>query len=359
LRIDRSYNKEVSMAKQPDPQRSIAGLASLVLLAALVLAGCGGASTPAPTGAQATSAPAAAAQPTAAAAPAAKDVTIKLAENPWTGSSMNVNVAKILLEEKLGYKVEIVTIDENAQWPALAKGDLSASLEVWPSGHAEDAKKYIDGVKQVENIGELGAVGRIGWYVPNYVLKDHPELKTWEGFKKPENAALFKTAETGSKGQFLQGDPSWVYYDADIIKNLGLDFQVVQTGSEDSMFAAVDAAYSRQQPVVFYYWSPNWAFAKYEFTKVELPKYSADCYAKAKEGGVACDYPEDVLYKIAWSGLKDAAPEAYTLLKNMSYTNDDQVSMIGDVVLQKKSAADAARAWIDKNPDKWAKWLPK
>jgi ABC-type proline/glycine betaine transport system substrate-binding protein len=28
------------------------------------------------------------------------------------------------------------------------------------------------------------------------------------------------------------------------------------------------------------------------------------------------------------------------------------------VVLQKKSPADAARAWIDKNPDKWKAWLP-
>jgi glycine betaine/proline transport system substrate-binding protein len=333
-------------------------LAPILLLGALLLAGCGSPSaaqpTAAPAAAQPTNAPAAAA-PTAA---PSKNITIKLAENPWTGSSINVNVAKILLEEKLGYKVEIVTIDENAQWPALAKGDLSASLEIWPSGHAEDAKKYIEGVHQVEDIGKLGAVGRIGWYIPTYLLQDHPELKTWEGFKKPENAALFKTAETGDKGQFLQGDPSWVYYDADIIKNLGLSFQIVQTGSEDSMFAAVDAAYNRKQPVIFYYWSPNWAFAKYDFTKVELPKYSEDCYAKAKAGGVACDYPEDVLYKIAWGGLKDAAPDAYQLLKNMNYTNDDQVSMIGDVVLQKKSAAEAARAWIDKNPDKWKAWLP-
>ena len=72
--------------------------------------------------------------------PAAPKISIKLAENAWTGSSVNVNVAKILLEEQLGYKVELVTIDENAQWAALASGDLSATLEVWPSGHAEHIK---------------------------------------------------------------------------------------------------------------------------------------------------------------------------------------------------------------------------
>lgn len=321
------------MHQRSKARQSFLSLAAVCVLLAMILAACGGT----------------AAKP---------KITIKLAENPWTGSSMNVNVAKILLEQKMGYKVEIVTIDENAQWPALANGDLSASLEVWPSGHAEDKKKYIDDAKKVEDLGPLGAVGRIGWYMPTYMVKQHPELATWEGFKKPELASLFKTAETGDQGQFLQGDPSWVYYDADIIKNLGLNLKVVQAGSEDAMFAAVDAAYNRQQPIVFYYWQPNWAFAKYDLTKVELPKYSEDCYAKAKEGGVACDYPEDVLYKIAWGGLKDAAPDAYAFLKNMSYTNDDQISMIGDVVLNKKSSADAAKAWVDKNETKWKAWIP-
>ena len=79
----------------------------------------------------------------AACAPQPKPI-IKLAENPWSASAANVNVAKILLEDKLGYKVEIVTIDENAQWAALATGDLSASLEVWPSGHADNVKRGAD-----------------------------------------------------------------------------------------------------------------------------------------------------------------------------------------------------------------------
>src|SRR5829696_2503625 len=124
---------------------------ALVLLAllALLLAGCGASQQPsaaAPTGAATgdaapTSAP--------AAAPSGDKITIKLAENSWTGSSVNVNVAKILLEKQLGYTVEIVTIDENAQWAALSSGDLSASLEVWPSGHAENVKTYITDQKQV------------------------------------------------------------------------------------------------------------------------------------------------------------------------------------------------------------------
>lgn len=287
---------------------------------------------------------------------AAPKPTIKLAENPWTGSSVNVNVAKILLEKELGYTVEIIQIDENAQFPALAKGDLSATLEVWPSGHAKDYDEYIKSGK-VEDVGKLGVIGKIGWFIPTYMLKDHPELATWEGFKTADNAAMFKTAETGDAGQFIGGDPSFVQYDDALIKNLGLNLKVVFAGSEQAELAALDAAYSRQAPFLFYFWTPHSAHAKYELTNVTLPTYTADCEALGAEAR-NCDYPEDVLYKATWAGLKAAAPEAYTLLKNMNYTSQDQIGMLAAVDVDEKTAAEAAQAWIDANKDTWSKWMP-
>lgn len=289
---------------------------------------------------------------------AAPKIPIKLAENPWTGSSVNVNVAKILLEEQLGYTVELVTIDENAQWAALASGDLSATLEVWPSGHAENVAQYIDEQKVVERLGPLGVVGKISWYIPAYMVEQNPALATWEGLMDPAVAAQFKTAETGELGQFLAGDPSWVQYDEAIIKNLGLSFQVVQSGSEQAVLAAVDAAYSREEPLLFYFWTPHSVHAKYQLTAVELPAYSEECYATAETGGVACDYPEDALFKAAWAELQTQAPEAYQLLKNMQYSNDDQIAMIAATELEGKEPAQAAREWVEANERTWKAWLP-
>jgi glycine betaine/proline transport system substrate-binding protein len=328
---------------------------SALLVLTVLLAACGGAAQPAAPAQEA-------AEPAKeeAAAPAessGEKITIKLAENPWTGSAVNVAVAKILLEKELGYPVEIVTIDENAQWAALAKGDLSASLEVWPSGHAENVKQYIDEQKVVENGGELGVVGKIGWYEPTYVVEEHPELATWEGFKNPELAALFKTAETGNKGQFLAGDPSWVQYDDQIIKNLGLDLQPVVAGSEQAVLAQLDSAYSRKEPILFYFWTPHSVHAKYDLTEVKLPEHTEECYAKTESGGVDCDYPSDILFKIFWKDLQNKAPDAYKLLKNFKYTTEDQISMIAAVELEKKSTAEAAQAWVDGHQDVWKAWL--
>jgi len=315
------------------PVTSVWTVAALLTVLALVLAACGGAATEKPK------------------------PTIKLAENPWTGSSVNVAVAKILLAEKLGYPVEIVSIDENAQFAAMAKGDISATLEIWPSGHAEDHKTYIEEQKVVEDIGPLGVIGKIGWYIPTYLVDQNPDLATWEGLKA--NAEMFKTAETGDKGQFLEGDPSWVYYDQDVITNLEMNFQIVQAGSEQAILAAVDAAYSRQEPILFYFWTPHSVHAKYKLTEVKLPEYTDECGAKAGSGGVDCDYPADTLYKAVYGKLSTEAPEAYQFLKNMNYTNEDQIGMIADVELNGKSIDDAARAWVDANEAKWSAWLPK
>jgi len=283
---------------------------------------------------------------------------IKLGENPWSGSQVNVAVAKALLEDELGYTVEIVTIDENAQWPALAGGDLSASLEVWPSGHAENVAQYIDDLKVVENAGLLGPVGEIGWFMPAYVVEQTPDLATWEGFTNPDNAKLFATAETGDKGQFLAGDPSWVQYDGDIINNLGMEMQVVNAGSEEAIVAALDSAYSREEPIVFYFWTPHSVHAQFDLVQVELPAYSDECYAKAESGGVDCAYPSDDLFKIVAASLKNEAPDAYQFLKNFNYTTKDQIEMIAAVELDEKSPEEAAKAWIEANEDTWKTWLP-
>ncbi len=282
---------------------------------------------------------------------------ITLIANPWPASELNVNVAKIIIEQELGNTVEIVALDENAQWDALAAGDADASLEVWPSGHGERIAQYIDDQGVVEDGGPLGPVGEIGWFVPTYVVNEHPELATWEGYADPALAGLFATAETGSLGQFTAGDPSWVQYDADIINNLGLQLQVVTAGSEDSLLAAVSSAYERQEPVLFYFYSPHAIFNRFDLTQVELPPYSDDCYAGAESGGVACAYPQDQLMKILSPELSEKAPDVYTLLKNMNYGSDAQIAMLGSLD-EGMTVEEAAQAWVDENESVWQGWLP-
>jgi len=279
--------------------------------------------------------------------------TIALVENPWPASELNVAVAKIIIEKELGNPVEIVALDENTQWDALSSGDVDASLEVWPSGHSERIAEYIDELKTVENGGELGPLGEIGWFVPKYVVDQNPALATWEGYK--DVAAEFAAAETGEKGRFLGADPSWVQYDEQIIANLELPFQVVWTGSEDALLAEVSSAYSRQEPVLFYFYSPHAIFQEFELVQVELPAYSDACYADP--AAVDCAYPQDQLFKIFSTELAEKDAAVHTFLSNMNYGSDAQIEMLAKLN-EGMSVEESAQAWVDAHEDVWRSWLP-
>ena len=284
--------------------------------------------------------------------------TIKLAVNPWEGSAANAAIAQILLENKLGYTVKTSNIDEYAQFPALANGTLDATLEVWPSGHGADYQKYIQGKNGVVDAGKLGVIGQIGWWIPTYMVTEHPELATWEGLKT--DAALFKTSESGSAGQILDGDPSFVTYDQPIATNLGLNLKVVYGGSEDAELAALKSAYQKKGPILMYFWKPQWAQKQYDLTNIQLPPVSSQCQQIVTTGKNAdqynCAYPEDDLYKAFNDQLQTKAPAAYAFLVAMSYTNDDQDSIALDIH-NGMTAQQAAQKWIDANPTVWQPWV--
>lgn len=274
--------------------------------------------------------------------------TIKLIANPWAGSAANVAVAAQLLEH-IGYTVEVTDLDENLQWASINTGDLHASLEVWPSGHADNRADFIDNPDgHVVDAGLLGPIGQIGWYLPSYMIDQNPALAAAEGFTDAALAGLFATAETGDQGQILHGDPSWVTFEQDIIDDFGLHLEIVYAGSEEALLAAFDAAFAREAPVLSYFWTPHSAFNTFDLVELELPldpdgnKY----------------YPSEDLFKIVWAGLEDGAPAAWEFLHNFNYTTADQVSMLAAIDGEGKSVDDAAADWIAANEATWSAWIP-
>jgi glycine betaine/proline transport system substrate-binding protein len=280
--------------------------------------------------------------------------TIVLVQNPWTASALNAEVAKILIEENLGNPVEITAIDENTMFAGLAAGDLDACLEVWPSGVTAEEQAYLDDGSVVE-VGKLGAVGRIGWYVPRYVQEQIPETATWEAFLDPEIASQFASAETGDLGRFLGTDPSYSQYDEAIIANLGLQLQVVFSGSEAATVAALDSAVAAEEPILMYWWVPTAAAAQYDLVEVQLPEYTDECYADPAL--IDCAYPEDVLIKIASEQLAEKDPAVSNFLAWFTLTNDDQSSMLPAVEIDGEPAEDIAAQWVADNEDTWTPWL--
>jgi glycine betaine/proline transport system substrate-binding protein len=317
--------------------RLLAAGSAAALAAALALSGCGAATSSGGGSAYEKS---------------GQGKTVSLVVNSWTGSQANVAVAGYLLEKELGYTVEEVQIDEVPGWQALASGKADAILENW--GHEDLKKTYIAEQKSAVSAGPLGIQGHIGWYVPKYLAEKHPDITDWRNLDK--YADELRTPESGSKGQFLGGSPSYVTNDPALIKNLDLNYKVVYAGSEAAEIAQIRKAYESEEPLLFYWYTPQWLGATYEFEEVKLPPYKPGCDTPLKQ--VDCAYPTYTLDKILSKQFVDEGGAAVEFLKKFRWSTEDQNQVALYIAQDKMSPEQAAKRWAEEHRDVWKRWMP-
>ncbi len=193
------------------------------------------------------------------------------------------------------------------------------------------------------DLGPTGNVGIIGWYVPPWLAEEHPEILDYENLN--DFASEFATSETGSKGQFLGADPSYVQFDEAIIENLGLDFKVVFSGSEAASITAFQQAEKNKEFLIGYFYEPQWLFAELDLQKVALPPYEDGCQDDPAK--VACDYPETELKKIVSTAWAEEGGPAVDLVERFQWTNDGPEPR-GEVHLRGRHGPRGRRGEVDR-----------
>jgi glycine betaine/proline transport system substrate-binding protein len=279
--------------------------------------------------------------------------TVTLSVQSWVGAQANVAVAQYLLERELGYRVDTVQVDEVPAWDALSQGRVDALLEDW--GHPEQDQRYVKDKKTITPGGDLGVTGHIGWYVPTYFAKKHPDVTDWKNLNK--YADEFRTAESGGKGQLMDGSPSYVTNDKALVKNLGLDYKVVFAGSEAAQITQIKQFAKEKKPFLTYWYSPQWLFEKVPMTEVKLPPYKEGCDADPEK--VACAYPHTPLQKYLNTDFAEKGGKAAAFLKNFKWTTEDQNEVSLMIAEQKLSPGEAAKKWADRHESTWRAWLPR
>ena len=277
--------------------------------------------------------------------------TFNLAVNPWVGYEADAAVVAYVAEHDLGCTVRQKDLKEEIAWQGFGTGEVDAVIENW--GHDDLKKKYITDQKTAVEAGATGNEGLIGWYVPPWLAKAHPDILDYKNLNK--YAAKFKTSESGGKGQLLDGDPSYVTNDAALVKNLNLNFKVVYAGSEAALITSFRDAEKNKKWVIGYFYEPQWFLSEVPLKKVTLPAYKTGCDADAAK--VACDYPVYNLNKIVSAKFAKAGSPAYNLVKNFNWTNDDQNEVAKYIAQDKLSDDAAAKKWVDANKDKVDAWL--
>ncbi|MET9056562.1 ABC transporter substrate-binding protein [Streptomyces antibioticus] len=278
--------------------------------------------------------------------------TVTLSVQSWVGAQANVAVAQYLLESELGYRVDTVQVDEVPAWDALSQGRVDAILEDW--GHPEQEKRYVEDKGTIARGGGLGVTGHIGWYVPTYFAKRHPDVTDWKNLDR--YADEMRTPESGGKGQLLDGSPSYVTNDKALVKNLDLDYQVVFAGSEAAQITQITRFAKEKKPFLTYWYAPQWLFEKVPMTEVRLPAYEEGCDADPVK--VACAYPHTPLQKYLNADFARNGGDAAAFLKKFRWTTEDQNEVSLMIADQKLTPREAAERWADSHASTWKAWLP-
>ncbi|MGI8577109.1 MAG: glycine betaine ABC transporter substrate-binding protein [Nocardioidaceae bacterium] len=277
--------------------------------------------------------------------------TFNIAVNPWVGYEADAYVVGDVAATKLGCDVQYKNLKEEVSWAGFGTGEVDVVLENW--GHPDLVQRYIKGNHTAEVAGLTGNRGVIGWFVPPWLAKAHPDITNWKNLNK--YAANFKTSESGNQGQFLDGDPSFVTNDAALVQNLHLNFKVVYAGSEAALITAFRNAEKNHTWVIGYFYEPQWFLSEVPLVQVQLPPYTPGCDSNPQT--IKCGYPIYHLDKIVATQFAQSGSPAYNLVKNFHWTNDQQNVVAKYIAQDGMSPKAAAQKWIAANQSLVNSWL--
>ncbi|MFW5971779.1 MAG: glycine betaine ABC transporter substrate-binding protein [Desulfovermiculus sp.] len=269
-------------------------------------------------------------------APAAQayDEKIKIGWTAWSDAEAITKMAKFVLEEEMGYDVELVMSDIGVQYQGLKGGDIDIMLMSWlPTTHKNYWKKYAN---DVVNLGPLYTRAKLGWAVPEYVPED--KVKSISDLTDSEVADKLDKKITGidpGAGLMQASEEAMDVYG---LSDAGYEL-ISSSGS--GMTAALARAVKKEDWIVVTGWSPHWKFAKWNLRYLEDPEGVLGgrerIHALARK-----DFYQDVPY------------EVFEFFTRMYLPLDE----LEEIMLEanETSYEEAVEKYVDENPERIKYW---
>lgn len=256
---------------------------------------------------------------------------IRIGWTAWSDAEVVTNIAKLVLEQRLGQKVELVMTDVALQYAALQRGQIDLMLMAWlPGTH----KSYWEKVKDdVEDLGVLYSDARLGWAVPADIPAS--TLRSIDDLRKPE-----VREKLGGRIQGIDAGAGLMKLSEAAIMTYGLDYKLL-TASDAAMVSALDRAIQRKQWIVVTTWSPHWMFSQYKLRYLEDPKQAL--------GG------SESIHALARKGFSADFPKAAAFVRNLKLPLADLEAVM--LKARDSSAAKEAAAYVATHGEVVNRWL--
>lgn len=295
----------------------------------------------------------------------AADAKVAISDLTWTGAKAIGYVIQAVIEGPLDSEAEIVKglSDGSIIAAGMDKGDGSADVytDLWMPNRQAIWDKYIDGAKTVAYNTPYKGTQRM--YVPAFMSD---KIKSIEDLAKPEIAAMFDKDGNG-KGEYWAGDAGWKSTRMWQVKfkSYGLDSLWEAEVLPDATFKAqLKAAITKEKPILFYYWTPEWVHAAYDLVAIEEPARTEGCEAVNFDGEdwletstFNCVSKDAEIYVAYSKSLEERNPAVAKFLSQIKL----DPAVVNDWILQigrdKLDPRDVAEEWVEANMDTVNTWI--
>ncbi|PWR03581.1 glycine/betaine ABC transporter substrate-binding protein [Meridianimarinicoccus roseus] len=282
---------------------------------------------------------------------------VTITEMDWASSAVVSSVATFLMAQGYGCDVTLVPSSTTPALLSVAEtGTPDIVTEMWTNGSTIYDQLLAEG-KVTPAADVISDGGQGGWWVPDYLVEQHPELATVEG-------VLANPDLLG--GRFHSCPDGWAckYDTIDLVNAFGMPeagYEIFEHGSGETLASSIASAVENREPWIGYYWSPTAIVGRYNLVKVDLGPYNAEAYDCALSpdctGGGTSDYATSPVKTVLTNDFIDREPEIAELMENLSFTNAQMNDVLAWQQTNNASNEEAAVHFLTSYPDVWSGWL--
>ena len=284
----------------------------------------------------------------------------------WDSALVQNGVARYIVEHGYGYPTSQIEGQTVPLFQGLRKGEIDITMEIWlPNQIAV----WNEAVKN----GEVIPVGRSledNWQstfiIPGYLQDANPGLASVQDLKNDEYKALFEEPDSGGKAVLYGCIATW---SCRAVNEGQLDayelrdhVELRDPGTAGALAAAIEGAYLKESPILFYYWGPTKLASELDMRPLEQPDPS-ECPNNNPVHG--CEFPAAEIMIAMNTSLVDEAPELISFFRNWDWSAVNQLAADGwfaenkDNYATSEEAYSATGVWYLKNNDGWKSWVPE
>lgn len=262
---------------------------------------------------------------------------VRFTDPGWSDISSTNALASTVLEG-LGYSTEVSTLAVPIGFEGLKSNEIDVFLGNWMPAQQKFIDKYAT-PGDIDIVGENLSGAKFTLAVPRYAydagVKDFADLAE---FSEKFRQRIYGIEAGAPANQLLQKMIDSGDFDLN-------NWRLVESG-EQGVMSQVKREIKRQQFIVFLGWEPHPMNSNFEMAYLT----GGDKYFGANFGGAT-------IQTVTRKGYREECGNVSKLLTNLKFTLTMENQMMGFIINDGQSPAEAAQKYIKQNPDVLNAWL--